>query len=68
MADAPTNPSRATRDAERDEAQAEHVADRPPTKEEAELAERRPLDPEVAGREREMTERGAHQQGEGRLP
>ena len=68
MADAPTNPSRETRDAEQEEARAPHTADRPPTGEEAELAEREPLDPDVAEHERDMTERGAHQQGEGRLP
>ena len=68
MAEAPTNPSRETRAAERDEADAPHTADRPPTGEEAELAERNPADPAVAEHEREMAERGAHQQGEGRVP
>jgi hypothetical protein len=68
MPDRPTKPNPATREAEHDEAQAAHVADREATDEEAELAERRPLDPDVAEHEREMTERGAHQEGEGRLP
>jgi hypothetical protein len=71
MPDAPTNrsnPSPETRNAERDDAEAAHVADRPPTDEEAELAERQPLDPDVSEHEREMGERGGRQRGEGRLP
>ena len=68
MPDRPTKPSSETRDAERQEAEAEHVADREPTSEEAELAEQRSTDPEVAEHAREMAERGAHQEGEGRLP
>ena len=68
MADGRTTPSRETRATEREEAEAEHRADRPPTDEEAELAEHQPLDPDVSEHEREMTERGARQQGEGRLP
>jgi hypothetical protein len=63
-----TRPSRATRAAERSEAQHEHAADREPTEEEEALAEKSTLDPEVAEHEEEMLERGAHQEGEGRLP
>ena len=68
MTDAARNPSRETRAAERDEANAPHTADRPPTDEEAELAEQHELDPDVVAHEREMAERGARQEGEGRLP
>lgn len=64
----PKQPSGETRNAERDEAGAPHKADREPTAEEAQRADELELDPEVAEREREMAERGAHQEGEGRLP
>ena len=39
-----------------------------PTPEEERQAEESELDPEVAEHEREMLERGAAQEGEGRLP
>jgi hypothetical protein len=64
----PTRPSPETRDAERQEAQVPGRADREPTEEEAALAEEHEVDPEVAERAREMAERGARQQGEGRIP
>jgi hypothetical protein len=64
----PTRPSSETRGAERDEAQRPASAGRGATPEEAERADSRELDPEVAEHEREMNERGAKQQGEGRLP
>jgi hypothetical protein len=63
-----TRPSPETRAAERQEALADHDADGPPTSEEEELADELEADPEVAEHERDMTERGARQQGEGRLP
>lgn len=63
-----TRPSDATREAESDDAQVRSHADREPTKDEEEQAEKTEADPEVAEHEREMTERGAHQEGEGRLP
>ena len=68
----PTTPDVATRAAERDEAEAAHEADRMPTPDEEREAEETELDPQTAARvaehEREMAERGAHQEGEGRLP
>ena len=64
----PTQPSRETKAAEREEAGAKHEPDREPTAEEAEIAEKLELDPEVAEHEREMAERGAKQKGEGKLP
>ncbi len=63
-----TNPSRATRDEEAREAHVPPGATENPTAEEERLAESNRLDPEVAEHEREMTERGAHQKGEGRVP
>jgi len=68
MSEQPTRPDAETRAAERDDAQRTAGADRAPTPEEAERAEARDLDPEVAEHEREMAERGANQKGEGRLP
>jgi hypothetical protein len=63
----PTRPTRATRDAERDEARMRSQADRMPTTEEEEIADDRELDPDVGEHEREMAERGAEQKGEGRI-
>ena len=68
MSESPTRPTQKTRDAERREANAEHAADRAPTPEEDERADTLEPDAEVAEHEREMAERGAHQEGEGRLP
>lgn len=69
MADQPTRPDRATRDAEEDEAKAEHRPDRPPSNDEEEAAERAAehADPEVAEHYGEMAERGVNQKGEGRI-
>jgi hypothetical protein len=64
----PTRPSGETRAAERDEAKQPASAGREATPEEAERADAHDLDPEVAEHEREMNERGANQEGEGRLP
>jgi hypothetical protein len=64
----PTRPSERTRDAERREARTPAHADREPTDDEAELAEREELDPGVAENYEEMLERGANQKGEGRVP
>ena len=64
----PTQPSRETREAEREEARAAHQADREPTEEEAQRAADQDLDPDVVEHEREMAERGARQKGEGRIP
>jgi hypothetical protein len=56
-----------TKQEERTEAAAEHVADRPPTPEEEAAADENRLDPQVAEHEREMTRLGREQKGEGRI-
>ena len=66
--DETTRPSRETRKAERQEADAAHQPDRPPTEDEARLAEEQQLDPDVAAHEEEMAERGVEQRGEGQIP
>ncbi len=63
-----TRPDEDTRAAEREDAETKAGADRMPTTEEAAIADDLELDPEVAEHEREMAERGAHQEGEGRVP
>lgn len=63
-----TKPSADTRAEEAHEAREGHGPDRAPTAEEAALADDNAPNPETAAHEREMDERGAHQQGEGRLP
>lgn len=62
-----TRPGKATKQADRDSQHVDHVADRPPTDEEENLAEENGLDPDVASSFREMAERGARQRGEGRI-
>ena len=62
-----TNPSPETRAAEREEASAPHQSDREPTQDQEAEAEGLELDPDVSAHEREMAERGKHQQGEGRI-
>lgn len=56
-----------TKEAERREAQVTGSADRPPTEEEEQKAEEHDLDPEVAESAAEAAERGANQEGEGRI-
>jgi len=68
MSEQPTRPNAETRAAEREEADRGAVADREPTTDEAERADAHRADPDVAEHEREMAERGANQEGEGRLP
>jgi hypothetical protein len=68
MRDEHTQVSDATREAEAEEADAPHRADRPPTAEEEEAVEGRPVDPDVRAHYREMTELGAEEVGEGRIP
>jgi hypothetical protein len=63
-----TRPSDETRAEEASEARQPADAGRGPTPEEERAADSNPPDPDVAAHEREMTERGANQQGEGRLP
>src|SRR4051794_24488830 len=61
-----TNPSGATRDAEKAAAGHAHDAGRAATEDEERLADSNTVDPRVAQHEREMLERGASQRGEGR--
>lgn len=70
-----TRPSEQTRAAEAREAAARHTSDRAPTDEEERLAEDSANDPAAAERlrsagehVRDMAERGAAGQGEGRIP
>ena len=62
-----TRPNEQTRAAERAEAETHAGPDRMPTPEEEELAERQQMPPDTAEHYEEMAERGAHQQGEGRI-
>ena len=64
----PQRPSDATTAAERAEADARAGADRPPTEDEARVAEEQSIDDDVREHEKDMAERGARQQGEGRIP
>jgi hypothetical protein len=66
--DETTPVSEATREAERREAQMPADAGQMPTPEEEAAAEQNDVDPAVARAEKEATERGANQKGEGRLP
>jgi hypothetical protein len=69
MANEHTRPSDATKEAERREAQRGASSDREPTPEEAAVAEDLPeVDETVETSYKEMTERGAKQKGEGRIP
>ncbi len=68
MEDEHTQVSDATREAETEEADAPHRADRPPTAAEEEAVEGRPVDPDVRAHYREMTALGAEDVGEGRIP
>jgi hypothetical protein len=58
----------ATRQAEAEEARVRHGADRPASPEEEEPVEDRAVDDEVREHYREMTEIGAQEVGEGRVP
>ena len=64
----PERPSDATKAAERDEAEIEAGADRMPTEDEARIADEQSIDDDVREHAKDMTERGARQQGEGRIP
>ena len=64
-----SRPTDKTREAEADDAKVHAEADDMPTPEEEAAAERAGgPDEEVSEHYKEMTERGAHQKGEGRLP
>ncbi len=67
MAEREERLSDATHDADRRDAGKAHEADRMPTDEESRLAEEHELDPETGRHYEEMAERGANQQGEGRI-
>jgi hypothetical protein len=68
MSDQPTRPSAETHAAERAEAQQSAGADRAPTADEEARADALELAPDVVAHEEDMLERGAHQEGEGKLP
>jgi hypothetical protein len=64
----PTTPDRDTIAEDRKDAQAGHDADRPPTEEEEAAAERAgETDPHAAEAYKEAIERGAAQEGEGKI-
>jgi hypothetical protein len=63
---ATTRPSSQTREAEREDAEVQAGPDRPPTEAEARAAPTEVTD-EQREHEREMLERGARQEGEGRI-
>lgn len=63
----PTTPNDATRDAEHRDEQASASAGKMPTPDEERAAEQNAVDPAVAAAEKEATERGARQHGEGRI-
>jgi hypothetical protein len=65
----PTRPDDETKKTEKEDAAVTAGADRPPTAEEEAIADALPeVDEEVAESYKEMAERGAGQEGEGRLP
>lgn len=73
MPEAETTPSEETRREEAREAKRYAEADRPPTKDEEAAAEEARADlegemDEVSAHERDMNERGARTDGEGRIP
>ena len=68
MSDERSQVSEATKEAEANESQAPHVADRPASAEEQEEVGDRQVDDQVRERYREMTELGAEDVGEGRIP
>ena len=61
-------PSDATKAAERAEAERKAGPDRMPTEEEERIAEGSSIDDDVREHEKDMAERGARQEGEGRIP
>ena len=68
MADPQEKITQATKDTERREATAEHGAPQVPTADEAAAADGNTVSDETREHYQEMTEKGAHQQGEGRIP
>ena len=61
-------PSEATKAAERAEAERHAGPDRMPTEEEERIAEDSSIDDDVREHAKDMAERGARQEGEGRIP
>jgi hypothetical protein len=68
VSDEHTPVSDATKQAEAQEAEAGHVADRAPTPEEEQEVEGAQVDPDVRAHYQEMAELGADDVGEGRIP
>jgi len=68
MSDERGQVTEATKEAEAEEARAEHVADRPATPEEEQLVADRKVGDSVRDHYEEMAERGANDPGEGRIP
>jgi hypothetical protein len=68
MDDDRSDVTEATREAEAEEARAAHVVDRAPTAEEETAAQDLEVDPDVRAHYEEMTELGANEVGEGRIP
>ena len=64
----PERPSDVTRATERADAQRQSGPDREPTEDEVREAEQQSIDDDVREHEHEMAERGARQEGEGRIP
>lgn len=62
-----TKPNEETRAADRAALDAPHGAETEPTAEEERAAEQNTVSPETPEHYQEMTERGAHQEGEGRI-
>ena len=62
-----TKPNAQTRQADQADAHAEHGAPEIPTPEEERAAEQNTVSPEVKENYQEATERGANQEGEGRI-
>jgi len=65
--DPESTPSGETVTADRHDATAAHIADRPPTAEEEAIADDLELDPDVAESYDDAAERGAHIEGEGQI-
>jgi len=65
--DPESTPSGETVKADRHDATAAHIADRPPTAEEEAIADDLELDPDVAESYKEAAERCAHIEGEGQI-
>jgi len=61
-------PSDATKSAERAEAETHAGADGMPTEDEERVAEQQSIDDDVREHAKDMADRGARQQGEGRIP